>query len=152
MNFAKRAWRYVTRRKAKSFLLMLTFFLIGNLVILGLGISQAAVNAKVLTRMSMRAVVSYEMDSDSYYKYVNSLTDTDEINKAYASQPTVDHDTAMKIASDSRVKAYNYNVVNQVYSSGFDNVPVGNESTDSTGGDTGSTMNYQMPNLQVTAG
>lgn len=151
MNFAKRAWRYVTRKKGKSFLLMLTFFLIGNLVILGLGVSQAASNAKILTRKSMRAVVSYEMDTDAYYKYANSLTDSDEANKAYANTPTIDYETAMKLAKDSRVKAYNYNVVNQVYSSGFDNVPVGNESTDS-GDSSSSTMKYQLANLQISAG
>lgn len=60
MNALKRAWAYVRRKPTKTILLMITFFLIGNLVILGLGISEAAENAKILTRKSMRAVVSYE--------------------------------------------------------------------------------------------
>ena len=46
MNFINRAFKNVTRRLTKSILLAVTFFLIGNLVILGLGISQAAENAK----------------------------------------------------------------------------------------------------------
>ncbi|MCH4223251.1 MAG: ABC transporter permease, partial [Solobacterium sp.] len=75
MNFLARTWRYVTRTRVKSILLMVTFFVIGNFVILGLGISTAADNAKVLTRKQMKAVVNYEVDSDSYYTYVNSLTD-----------------------------------------------------------------------------
>ena len=66
MNALKRAWAYVRRKPTKTILLMITFFLIGNLVILGLGISEAAENAKILTRKSMRAVVSYEVDYDSY--------------------------------------------------------------------------------------
>ena len=68
MNAIQRAWRYITRKPTKSILLIITFFVIGNLVILGLGISQAADNAKVLTRKQMRAVVSYEADYNAYYK------------------------------------------------------------------------------------
>ena len=79
MNAFKRAWRYITRKPTKSILLIITFFVIGNLVILGLGISQAAENAKVLTRKQMRAVVSYEVDYDSYWRYIETLTDQDEI-------------------------------------------------------------------------
>ncbi|MBQ1325422.1 MAG: ABC transporter permease, partial [Solobacterium sp.] len=64
MNAFKRAWKYITRKPTKTVLLIITFFLIGNLVILGLGVSQAADNAKVLTRQRMRAAVSYEVDYD----------------------------------------------------------------------------------------
>ena len=82
MNAIQRAWRYITRKPTKSILLIITFFVIGNLVILGLGISQAADNAKVLTRKQMRAVVSYEADYNAYYKYIDSLTDQDEIDRS----------------------------------------------------------------------
>ena len=82
MNFLARAWRYITRRPTKSILLMITFFVIGNLVILGLGISAAAENAKILTRMNMRAAVSYEADFEKFYEWVNTLTDEDAINRA----------------------------------------------------------------------
>ena len=52
---------------SKSVLLAVTFFLIGNLVIIGLGINNAAENAKILTRQKMRAVVSLELDYTTYY-------------------------------------------------------------------------------------
>ena len=68
MNALNRAWKYITRRPTKSVLLVITFFLIGNLVILGLGISQAAENAKVLTRQQMRAAVSYEVDYQAWWE------------------------------------------------------------------------------------
>ena len=106
---------------------MITFFLIGNLVILGLGISEAAENAKILTRKSMRAVVSYEVDYNSYYNYVNTLTDEDEINQAYQNSPTIDAALAQELSRDERVIAFNYMVNTTAYSVGFDNVPVGNE-------------------------
>lgn len=157
MNFLARTWRYVTRTRVKSILLMVTFFVIGNFVILGLGISTAADNAKVLTRKQMKAVVNYEVDSDSYYTYVNSLTDQDEINKAYQNYPKIDMDTAKTLAADSRVVAYNYMVSNNVYSDGFDNVPVGNEDQLSQNNMTyatdanGNQVEYKDPNISIEA-
>ena len=53
---------------SKSILLAVTFFLIGNLVIIGLGINNAAEQAKIETRQKMRAVVSYEVDYEDVYK------------------------------------------------------------------------------------
>ena len=47
MNFFNRALKNVTRKISKSVLLAVTFFLIGNLVIIGLGINNAAENAKI---------------------------------------------------------------------------------------------------------
>ena len=47
MNFINRAIKNVTRRLSKTILLVLTFFLIGNLVIIGLGISNASKSAKI---------------------------------------------------------------------------------------------------------
>ncbi len=128
MNFLKRAIAYVKRRPAKSVLLMITFFLIGNLVILGLGVSQAATNAKTLTRKSMRAAVSYEVDWQGYQNYVDTLTDEDAINDAYNNYPKLSADVARKLSEDDRVLAYNYLATMIMYSRGFDNVPLGNES------------------------
>ena len=155
MNYLQRAWRYITRRPTKSILLMITFFVIGNFVILGLGISQAAENAKILTRKSMKAVVDYEVDSTKYYDYVNGLTDQDAINQAYKNYPTIDDAVAQELAKDSRVKAYNYLVSNIMYSKDFDNVPVGNEETNPTTqsytDETGAVHTYTNPNITVKA-
>lgn len=153
MNAFKRAWRYITRKPTKSILLTITFFVIGNLVILGLGISQAADNAKVLTRKQMRAVVSYETDYDAYYQYVDSLTDQDEIDNAYKNYPKLSADTAKKLASDERVKAVNYLTTNTMYSRDFDNVPLGNENQNnsmSVGFDeNGNEITYTDPNIMA---
>ena len=65
MNFFQRALANISRKKTKSILLLITFFVIGNFVIIGLGVSQAATSAKTLTRQKMRAVVSYEIDYDA---------------------------------------------------------------------------------------
>ena len=50
MNFINRAIKNVTRKYSKSILLILTFFLIGNLVIVGRGVSNASNSAEILTR------------------------------------------------------------------------------------------------------
>ncbi len=154
MNFFQRALKYVSRRRVKSILLVITFFLIGNLVILGLGISQAADNAKVLTRKSMRAAVSYEVDYDAFYNYVESIEDADEQNEAYNHFPQLDKDTAIKLSQDERVKAFNFFTNWQAYSSGFDNVPIGNEAdrgesymTDENGNE----IEYKDPNIMLYA-
>ena len=154
MNALKRAWAYVRRKPTKTILLMITFFLIGNLVILGLGISEAAENAKILTRKSMRAVVSYEVDYDSYYSYINTLTDEDEINQAYQNSPTIDAAVAQELSKDERVIAFNYMVNTTAYSVGFDNVPVGNEENRGTStytDENGNTIEYRDPNIMIYA-
>lgn len=154
MNALKRAWAYVRRKPTKTILLMITFFLIGNLVILGLGISEAAENAKILTRKSMRAVVSYEVDYDSYYSYINTLTDEDEINQAYQNSPTIDAAVAQELSKDERVIAFNYMVNTTAYSVGFDNVPVGNEENRGTStytDENGNTVEYKDPNIMIYA-
>ena len=156
MNFLKRAWCYTTRRITKSILLIVTFFVIGNFVILGLGVSQAADNAKILTRQSMKAVVNYEVDYDAYYEYVNTLTDQDEINQAWNHYPTISEDVANQLAQDERVTAYNYMINNIFYSHEFDNVPVGNENENSNSNSVyvdefGVEHAYVEPNINVYA-
>ena len=83
MNFFNRAIKNVTRRASKTILLTLTFLLVGTLVIVGLGVSNASTQAKTLTRQKMRAVATLEVDSMAWYNYVDSIQDEDERNKAY---------------------------------------------------------------------
>ena len=78
MNFINRAFKNVTRKVSKSILLTLTFFLIGNLVIIGLGVANASNSAKILTRKKMRAVVTYSLDYNKIWQYMESIEDEDE--------------------------------------------------------------------------
>ena len=89
MNFINRAYRNVTRRPSKSILLVLTFFLIGNLVIIGLGVSSASESAKKLTRQKMRAVVTYQLDYEKIWRYADSIEDEDELNEFYENYPRI---------------------------------------------------------------
>lgn len=107
MNFFNRAIKNVTRKWSKSVLLILTFFLIGNLVIIGLGVSNASNSAKILTRQKMRAVVTYAIDYNKIMKYVEDITDEDELNKFYENYPRVKLEDIQELLKDSRVKTAN---------------------------------------------
>ena len=72
MNFFNRAVKNVSRKLSKTILLILTFLLVGTLVIVGLGVSNASTQAKILTRQKMRAVATLEVDSMAWYNYVDS--------------------------------------------------------------------------------
>ena len=135
MNFFNRALKNVTRKVSKSILLVLTFLLIGTLVIVGLGVSNAAKEAKILTRQKMRAVATMEVDYNAYYKYIESLEDEDEISKAYQNYPSVTLAEVNDVLKDSRVKTANATQNYMVYSDGeFDYVHLNNQAENNSGG------------------
>ena len=107
MNFINRAFKNVTRKYSKSVLLILTFFLIGNLVIIGLGVSSASDSAKILTRKKMRAVVTYAIDYNKVWRYTDTITDEDELNEFYNNYPRVKVEDVAGFLSDPRVKIAN---------------------------------------------
>jgi len=107
MNFINRAFKNVTRRMSKTVLLLLTFFLIGNLVIIGLGVSNASKSAKVLTRQKMRAVVTYALDHNKINQYIQEITDEDELNKFYENYPRIKLADVQELLKDERVKTAN---------------------------------------------
>lgn len=127
MNYFRRAWLYVTRKLSKSILLGLTFLAIGNLVLIGLGITQAASNAKTMTRLSMKAVVNLNVDYQKHSAYIDSLESEEEKNAAYENSPVIGIDTVKDVLKDKRIKAANYLSSRQTFSLGFDSILIGNE-------------------------
>lgn len=135
MNFFNRAIKNVTRRFSKTILLIITFFVIGNFVIIGLGVSNATENAKVLTRQKMRAVVTYGVDYNAVWKYTDSLTDQDEIDAFYANYPTPKLSDVKGLLQDERVKTANALVNNNYYlAEGYDFVHLNNQAEENDGG------------------
>lgn len=125
MNFIKRAFKNVTRKPSKSILLIITFFLIGNLVIIGLGIASASDNAKILTRKKMRAVVDYTIDYRAIEEYYNSLTDMDEIEKF--EYPSIKVNDVKDLMNDERINTANAIIRTMFYPvEGFDYVHLNN--------------------------
>lgn len=115
MNFLNRALKNVTRKLSKTILLIITFFVIGNFVIIGLSVAQASESAKTLTRQKMRAVVTYTIDHDKFYKDAEMIEDEDERNKFYENYPKITLDDVKTVLTDERVKTANVNTSNIVY-------------------------------------
>ncbi len=136
MNFFNRAIKNVTRRASKTILLTLTFLLVGTLVIVGLGVSNASTQAKILTRQKMRAVATLEVDSMAWYNYVDSIQDEDERSKAYSNYPSVTLAEVKDILKDSRVKTAN--ALDSVFAypddSGLDYVHLNNSAEENSSG------------------
>lgn len=129
MNFFNRAIKNVTRKLSKSVLLLITFFVIGNFVIIGLGVSNASTDAKTLTRKKMRAVVQYSIDYHEVDKYIAGLEDEDEINEFYEHYPRITLEDVKEVVKDERVKTANTLMNNNFYSvdGGIEYVKLGNK-------------------------
>lgn len=134
MNFIQRAFKNVTRKLSKTILLVITFFVIGNFVIIGLGVANAADNAKVLTRQKMRAVVTYGVDYDAVWKYTDSLTDEDELEEFYKNYPSVKLSDVKEILADSRVATANaFSNMMAYQTDDYDFVHLNNEAEENMG-------------------
>ena len=108
MNFLKRSIKYILAKKVKTILFAIIFILLGNLVIIGFGVSQASNNAKVLARKKMNPVVSYEYD----YNY-----SFDDDNYNYVDLKLLD-----EMAGDKRVKAVSAILTSEAQAVDFDPV------------------------------
>ena len=134
MNFINRAFKNVTRKLSKSILLIITFFVIGNFVIIGLGVASAAEDAKVLTRQKMRAVVTYGVDYNEVWKYTDTITDEDELNEFYKHYPTVKLSDVKEIIADPRVSTANAFMISQAYKTDdYDFVHLNNQAEENMG-------------------
>ncbi|MBQ4343834.1 MAG: ABC transporter permease, partial [Erysipelotrichaceae bacterium] len=127
MNFFQRALKNTTRKLSKSMLLALTFFVIGNFVIVGLGISNAAEQAKVMTRKKMRAAVTYQMDYEEFWDYIEDLPE-EEQEEAYRNYPYITEDEIKALMADDRLKSINALTNLQAWPIGFEGVPLNNEA------------------------
>ncbi|MGM9958983.1 MAG: ABC transporter permease [Erysipelotrichaceae bacterium] len=158
MNFFNRAIKNVTRKLSKTILLIITFFVIGNFVIIGLSVAQASESAKTLTRQKMRAVVSYVVDYDKFYRDADQIEDEDERNKFYENYPKITLEDVKNVLKDERVKTANVNTTRQAYlSEGFDYVHLNNEYEQNNNGkscwldDQGNEECYIEPNVTIKA-
>ena len=159
MNYLQRALKNVTRKKTKSLLLLLTFFLIGNFVIIGIGISTAAEQAKVLTRQSMRAVVEYQIDYEAINELTNSMSESEleeweknEGRNIYQIKP----EEYNSFLSDDRVATYNCSNYSTLYL-GIEPVKLGNKAEESNNDNSATILRegeeieyeYKQPNFKL---
>ena len=130
MNFFNRAIKNITRKLSKTVLLILTFFLIGNLVIIGLSVAKASDTAKTLARQKMRAVITYQIDYDKFYYDAEQIEDEDERNKFYENYPRIKLADVKEVLKDERVKTANAISNNTIYATegGIDYVHLNNQA------------------------
>lgn len=153
MNFLARAWKNVSRKISKSILLALTFFVIGNFVIIGLGVSDAAQEAKVQTRKKMRAIIQYEIDYETIYDKANEIEDEDELNEFYRNMPTITQDELKEILADKRVKTVNALSTTVFYVFDSKAVPLNNkrEENETSSEDEFDSYRYIEPDVKIQA-
>lgn len=110
--------------------MILTFFLIGNLVIIGLSVANASETAKVLTRKKMRAVVSYSIDYDAFYKDGEAIEDEDERMEYFRNYPKITFKDVSEVLKDGRVKTANISFNGMYYKNvdGIDYVHLNNKA------------------------
>ena len=65
MNYLKRAWLSVTRRKGKSLLLFIIIFILGNVIAGAVSIQQATLNVERTIKSQMGAAVTLRPDYDN---------------------------------------------------------------------------------------
>lgn len=129
MNFISRAIANTKRRLSKTILLILTFFLIGNFVVIGLGVNAAASNAKILTRKKMNAIVKYNIDFQKYFEEGEKIQDQSERDKFFENSPKITIENIKNVVSDSRVKTINIGQTDIIYTgTGLKYVPLDNEA------------------------
>lgn len=78
MNYLKRAWLSVTRRKGKSLLLFVIIFVLGNVIAGAVSIQQATQNVEQTIKLQMGATATLQADyenlKESQYEEVGTLT------------------------------------------------------------------------------
>lgn len=99
MEFLKRAIKNNYRNKTKFILLLITFMVIINLVLVGFSINNTGERLTDNIRKKLGSDATYELDYDKFY---NSLTE-DDYNKSI---PPLSIETAEKIGKISYVKNY----------------------------------------------
>ena len=128
MNFFQRAVQNIKVKLSRFSLLAITYFVIGNFIIVGIGISYAANTAKDLTRKTMTPVVTYRVDFQSYYEWIETLEDQEEIDKAYENYPRIKAEEVKDLLKDKRVKTASAINTDMIYlGEGVSSVPLGNQ-------------------------
>lgn len=169
MNFLKRALRAVTRRKVKSLLLLVIFFVIANLLLAGFAIRDATDKAKDAARSELGATLTLSFDQQkarseamAAMQQSGSAGTDDGRQRPDFNMETepVTEEMAQLVAGLEHVQAYNYVVNASGAAEDFDPVETGTDGgsgsqdipadipdkPDGGGKDTGS---FTMPDVTV---
>ncbi|MGX2943982.1 ABC transporter permease [Enterococcus alishanensis] len=101
MNYLKRAWYSVSRRKGKSFILFTVVFVLGNVIAGAIAIQQSTGNVEKKMKQQLGATVSAEMDIDK-------LMEEGDGTASFTGPAPLKEETIKQIGSSSYVKDYDY--------------------------------------------
>ena len=108
MNFINRAFKNITYYKTKTALYFLTFFLIGNLLLIGISVKQAGDNTKEVIKNKIDPIVSYEINWDDIYAGNENQSNLIDV-----------HEGINKMLNDENVIASDYGFSRHGYASSF---------------------------------
>lgn len=110
MNFAKRAFLSITRRKGRALILFAVVFILGNLIAGAISIQQATQNVEKSIKKQLGGTASIEVDPKVYEDAManGGKVDIDPLKE----------DLIKQIGSSDNVKYYDYNM--EVYGGGKD--------------------------------
>lgn len=123
MNFIKRAFLNVTKNIKKTILLFIIMFVIGNLVLIGFSINNAASTSIEVARKSLGATVSLKFNQKAVMQAQREGLDIE--------YDAVSEDMADNISESEYVIGHNYSYIQQVTADNFEAVDTsgGNVST-----------------------
>lgn len=101
MNYWKRAWSSVSRRKGKSLILFAVVFVLGNVIAGAIAIQQSTGNVEKKMKQQLGATVSAEVDLDKLMEESDSMT-------ALKGPDPLKEELVKKIGESSYVKEYDY--------------------------------------------
>lgn len=105
MNSFKRCIKSLVVNRTRTILLILLFFIVNNLIFVALGVSNAASQAKLITRQSMNSVVNYAFDYDALADDAYILSDEEYMEQYFDS--FIKLDELDLFADDQRIITYN---------------------------------------------
>lgn len=103
MNFIKRGFLGITRKKAKSLILLAVIFILGNLISGAVSIQQSTGNAESSIKEKLGSSATVELD----YEAIDELSESEQMDIEIQD---VDIDLIKKIGELSYVKYYDYSM------------------------------------------
>lgn len=123
MSFFKRAYLAVTRRKARTCIMLVILMAIATLIYTGLSVQNATNEASILARQKLGSILTLTFDSQKAMQ--NNMKEANVSEEGRRNIMEIEHlavteDMAKKIADNKHVYDYNYIVNTSVFASSFD--------------------------------
>lgn len=127
MNYWKRAWSSVSRRKGKSLILFAVIFVLGNVIAGAIAIQQSTGNVEKKMKQQLGATVSAEVDLDKLMQGSDSTA-------AMKGPEPLKEELVKKIGESSYVKDYDYSYTGYLTLDSFKTYQLEQDSISINGG------------------